>query len=80
MQTTLDLAREGGAQPVDKKDETVHGTLPLFKLRSKADREKWSEGGLVKDHTFPLFLTPSLISLIVVSFFLADGSLLGPFS
>jgi len=40
----------------------------------------WSEGGLVKDHTFPLFLTPSLISLIVVSFFLADGSLLGPFS
>jgi hypothetical protein len=28
---------------VDKKDETVRGTLPLFKLRSKADREKWQK-------------------------------------
>ena len=25
------------------KDETVRGTLPVFKLRSKADREKWQK-------------------------------------
>ena len=25
----------------DKKDETVRGSLPLFKLRSKSDREAW---------------------------------------
>ena len=25
----------------DPKDETVRGTLPLFKLRSKNDREQW---------------------------------------
>ena len=25
----------------DQKDETVRGSLPLFKLRSKADREAW---------------------------------------
>ena len=26
---------------VDLKDETVRGTLPLFKLRSKNEREQW---------------------------------------
>ena len=26
---------------VDKKDETVRGTKPLFKLRSKGSREEW---------------------------------------
>ena len=25
----------------DMKDETVRGTIPLFKLRSKNDREQW---------------------------------------
>ena len=25
----------------DPKDETVRGALPLFKLRSKQDREQW---------------------------------------
>ena len=30
-------------EPVDKKDETVRGCLPLFKLRSRADREAWQK-------------------------------------
>ena len=28
-------------QNTDPKDETVRGSLPLFKLRSKQDREQW---------------------------------------
>ena len=43
MQRTLDTAREAKIEPVDKKDETVRGTLPLFKLRSRADRAKWQK-------------------------------------
>ena len=43
MQRTLDTARDGKIEPVDKKDETVRGTLPLFKLRSRADRAKWQK-------------------------------------
>ena len=33
----------GKANMVEKdlKDESVRGTLPLFKLRSKQDREQW---------------------------------------
>ena len=42
MQVRLDAAKEAGREVnVDKKDETVRGSLPLFKLRSKADREAW---------------------------------------
>ena len=27
----------------DEKDDTVRGCLPLFKLRSRADREAWQK-------------------------------------
>ena len=43
VQRTIDTAREGKIEPIDKKDETVRGTLPLFKLRSRADRAKWQK-------------------------------------
>merc|ERR1719239_48475 len=43
VQRVIDAAREGAGEPIDKKDETVRGSLPLFKLRSKADREKWQK-------------------------------------
>ena len=34
----------------DPRDETVRGTLPIFKLRSKEDREGWKK--LVSDKYF----------------------------
>ena len=43
MQIVIDTAREGTDKPVDKRDETVRGSIPLFKLRSRADREKWQK-------------------------------------
>ena len=42
VQVRLDAAKEAGREVnEDKKDKTVRGSLPLFKLRSKADREAW---------------------------------------
>ena len=35
--------KNGSNQPVDHKDETVRGSHPLFKLRSKADRQAWQK-------------------------------------
>ena len=48
MQRVMDAARERAGEPIDKKDETVRGSLPLFKLRSKADREKWQKLVMLK--------------------------------
>ena len=40
MQQRLNAARRSSTElNEDKKDETVRGSLPLFKLRSQADRE-----------------------------------------
>ena len=44
----LDTAREGTDKPVDKRDETVRGSIPLFKLRSRAEREKVAETGNIQ--------------------------------
>ena len=34
-------AKEKNKGGLDEKDETVRGSLPLFKLRSREDRERW---------------------------------------
>ena len=41
VQRRVDAAKEVKKAEVDLKDETVRGSLPLFKLRSKADRDQW---------------------------------------
>lgn len=41
VQRQVDAAKEVKKTEVDLKDETVRGSLPLFKLRSKADRDQW---------------------------------------
>ena len=42
VQQRLNAARRSSTElNEDKKDETVRGSLPLFKLRSQADREAW---------------------------------------
>ena len=41
VQQRLDAAKVTTEVNEDKKDETVRGSLPLFKLRSKSDREAW---------------------------------------
>ena len=40
VQRRVDAAKEA-KKTVDPKDETVRGSLPLFKLRSREDREQW---------------------------------------
>ena len=40
VQRRVDAAKEA-KKTVDPKDETVRGALPLFKLRSREDREQW---------------------------------------
>ena len=42
VQRHLDAAaKDKSKSTLDEKDETVRGSLPLFKLRSREDRERW---------------------------------------
>ena len=47
MQQRIDKEKDKRESTVDLKDETVRGKLPLFKLRSREDRQKWQK--LVSD-------------------------------
>ena len=47
MQQRIDKEKDERESTVDLKDETVRGKLPLFKLRSREDRQKWQK--LVSD-------------------------------
>ena len=43
VQQRIEASKQKKEVAIDEKDGTVRGSLPLFKLRSKADRQKWQK-------------------------------------